>query len=102
MRLTAEQVTVIRQAVAEVLGDDAEVRLFGSRVDDKRKGGDIDLYIEVPALPDSSTSLLDVKTRLLQRLWQRLGPQRIDLLIRTKHQPMAGVHRHAVEHGVLL
>ena len=45
MRLTALQVQVIRQVVAALAGDKAQVILFGSRVDDEKKGGDVDLLI---------------------------------------------------------
>ena len=46
MRLTPEQVTIIKKAGAETFGDSARVWLFGSRVDDHKRGGDIDLLIE--------------------------------------------------------
>ena len=53
MRLTQEQITTITHAVRQTVGVDARVSLFGSRLDDSRKGGDIDLLIEAghePAL----------------------------------------------------
>lgn len=43
MRLTPAQVKSIKQVAAEVLGEQARLMLFGSRVDDLRRGGDIDL-----------------------------------------------------------
>jgi predicted nucleotidyltransferase len=49
MRLTAEQAKIIRSAVREIYGDDSQLWLFGSRVDDERRGGDIDLLVR----PDS-------------------------------------------------
>ena len=45
MRLLPQQINIIRQTVAEIAGDDAKVRLFGSRRDDKARGGDIDLAL---------------------------------------------------------
>jgi len=41
----------IKQVAAEVFGSGAHLFLFGSRVDDQRRGGDIDLYISSTALP---------------------------------------------------
>jgi len=38
MRLTKEQIEIIREAVYDVFGEGAEVRLFGSRVDDRKPG----------------------------------------------------------------
>lgn len=46
MRLTTAQHERILQATYQNFGDDANVWLFGSRVDDTRRGGDIDLYVE--------------------------------------------------------
>ena len=46
MRLTPEQTRIIKAAVARELEPDARIWLFGSRVDDHRRGGDIDLYVE--------------------------------------------------------
>ena len=56
MRLKTEQIKVIMQTVAEVFGDDAEVRLFGSRLNDRTGGGDIDLLISLVA-PEQFPSL---------------------------------------------
>lgn len=46
MRLTPAQHERILQATHQNFGADAHVWLFGSRVDDTRRGGDIDLYVE--------------------------------------------------------
>jgi predicted nucleotidyltransferase len=46
MRLTPAQIATIQSTAQAVLGGDAQVWLYGSRMDDQRKGGDIDLLIE--------------------------------------------------------
>ena len=51
MRLTPAQIDTIQSTVHAVLGEGAQVTLFGSRVDDQQKGGDVDLYVET-AQPD--------------------------------------------------
>lgn len=51
MRLTPDQVRTILATVAKQIGPDAEVVLFGSRVTDDSRGGDIDLLIESPTPP---------------------------------------------------
>lgn len=99
MRLTPEQVAIIHETVAEVLGQEARVYLFGSRVDDRCRGGDIDLYIESPALAEPRSR---VQVRLQRRLWERLGPRRIDLLIRARDEALQPIHRDALEQGVKL
>lgn len=47
MRLTAAERRAIKSSAATVFGRTATVRLFGSRVDDRARGGDIDLHIEL-------------------------------------------------------
>lgn len=46
MRLTQVQIDTIRKATSQNFGQDALIWLFGSRVDDAKRGGDVDLYVE--------------------------------------------------------
>lgn len=54
---------------------DADVYLFGSRVDDTKKGGDIDLLVM------SARLTRDDKRIIKMKLYDLLGEQKIDLLI---------------------
>ncbi len=45
MRLSTDQIQAIRQAATAAFGQGTSVWLFGSRVDDAKKGGDIDLLV---------------------------------------------------------
>ena len=55
MRVPRQELQLAVQLVRKHLGASADVWLFGSRVDDSKKGGDIDVYVESdspqPALP---------------------------------------------------
>lgn len=57
MRLTDQEIETIRTAAREVFGPDAVVRLFGSRLDDARQGGDIDLHVDAPRGTEDLRSL---------------------------------------------
>jgi len=46
MRLSAGQTEVILSCVRQHFGADAQVMLFGSRLDDTARGGDVDLLVE--------------------------------------------------------
>lgn len=46
MRLNSEQVQAINQIVHRKAGETAKVYLFGSRLDDAARGGDVDLLVE--------------------------------------------------------
>lgn len=49
MRLSTTQTREITHTVRQLAGATAEVYLFGSRLDDNARGGDIDLLIESAA-----------------------------------------------------
>ena len=80
MRLSEQQCTIIRTAAAENFGATAQVWLFGSRVDDAARGGDIDLYIE--AATDNADEIIEAKLGFLVALYKKLGEQKIDVVIR--------------------
>ena len=48
MRLTPTQIAAIEQTAREWFPPRSRIRLFGSRLDDARRGGDIDLLVEPP------------------------------------------------------
>jgi predicted nucleotidyltransferase len=78
MRVSAEQKQIIVDAVHQIFGQHGSVRLFGSRVDDRRKGGDLDLLVELPHLPVDAAWQA---ARLEARLQQLLGEQKIDVIL---------------------
>jgi len=63
MRLTTSQIETIRQAARQSFGADARLWLFGSRVDDAKRGGDVDLYVE-PTQGNTLLSTLRCKISL--------------------------------------
>ena len=81
MRLTQDQQAAIRTAATEVFGECAGVWLFGSRADDSKKGGDIDLLIRPD--PQSTDKLFERKIRFLTLLERELGERKIDVVIET-------------------
>lgn len=99
MRLTPHARSVIRRTTAEVFGPHARVRLFGSREDDRLRGGDIDLLIKLPE-PDADRNRHSLT--LAARLQQALGDQRIDVLVLDPATPEQPIHRQALATGVVL
>jgi len=59
LRLSTKEKSIIKERIKMLFGD-ADVYLFGSRVDDEKKGGDIDLYI----VPQSSDNLFKKKMKI--------------------------------------
>ena len=79
MRLTRYEVTSIKESFHQVFGD-GEIYLFGSRVDDKSKGGDIDLFIELDTVYKVKESL-DKTNEFKIKLYDKIGEQKIDVVI---------------------
>jgi len=79
MRLTDQQRSIIRSTVTENFGASAVVWLFGSRVDDSKRGGDIDLLIETDKIDVNAITRSEIL--FLSRIQAKLGDQKIDLLL---------------------
>lgn len=96
MRVTPEQVESIKLVFTKVF-QKGELFLFGSRVDDQKKGGDIDLYIKPK---DLSNELFNKKIAFLVALKSQIGDQKIDLVL----EPFApdSLKQEVHKSGVLL
>lgn len=98
MRLTPAEQDAIRRTAAAVFGADAVVRLFGSRVDDGKRGGDIDLHIETAAGQGSFRN----EARFLHALEGEIGERKVDLVVRERGRDPRPIDRIAIETGVVL
>lgn len=74
MRLSEGERKSIKNIILE-LDPQANIYLFGSRVDDKKKGGDIDLLVISSLITDKNRREIKLK------LYDAIGEQKIDLLI---------------------
>ncbi len=93
MRLTLSEISVIKDIILAI-DPDAEIYLYGSRVDDSKRGGDIDLLVM------SQTMNFDNKITILSRFFVALDEQKVDLLIAKDHS--AAFTRLALESGIKL
>ena len=75
MRLNDKYIMTIKNSFQEVFRE-GEIYLFGSRVDDSKRGGDIDLYLVVKDKSD----LFRKKLRFLAKIKKILGEQKIDVV----------------------
>ncbi len=98
MRLSTEQTHIIRRIVREEAGSDALVRLFGSRLDDEARGGDIDLFLQT-AHPVDRPALFSA--RITARLIRALNGRRVDLVLAAPNLKVLPIHEQA-RTGVLL
>ena len=74
MRLTRQEVETIKGAIKQ-LDTEAKIYLFGSRVDDAKRGGDIDLLILSNILTFSD------KIKIKVKIFEKMEEQKIDIII---------------------
>ena len=96
MRLTLNQIKIIRQAVKELAGDNARVSLFGSRIDDSARGGDIDLLVEIPEIVEDAAWMT---ASLSGRISHRLRGQKIDVILSAPNLEQFSIHEIAKKQG---
>ncbi len=86
MRLSPEEVNSLITAFdIFVKGEVAELRLYGSRVNDMLKGGDIDILM-LTERKEFAEQLHRQKHYILSSIKKYLGDQKIDLAIAVKHE----------------
>ncbi|AEF86162.1 DNA polymerase, beta domain protein region [Treponema primitia ZAS-2] len=93
MRITEAERKVLTEAVQEI-DHDAHVWLFGSRADDAKKGGDIDIAVLSPKID------INGRMKIRRNIVDSLGEQKIDIVVSAKgDEPF---FRLAVEKGIRL
>jgi len=95
MRLSKEYQNIIKEKFKEFFKD-GDIYLFGSRVDDNKKGGDIDLYLVVK----NHINLFEKKLKFLSRVKRELGEQKIDIVIAKDTNRL--IEQEALKNGVEL
>ena len=95
MRLSLKYKSVIKKYFHQFFND-GEIYLFGSRVDDTKKGGDIDLYLVLK----EHKNLFDKKIKFLSRIKRELGEQKIDVVFNTDDTRL--IEKEARQWGIKL
>ncbi len=95
MRLSLNYKNVIKKYFNQFFND-GEIYLFGSRVDDSKKGGDIDLYLVLK----EHSNLFDKKIKFLSRIKREIGDQKIDVIFNTDSSRL--IEKEAMRWGIKL
>ena len=88
MRLTSRELSSIRTTLS-ALDPMGHIYLYGSRADDTRRGGDIDLFLEASRAIDLKT-MLTTQYRLMVAC-----DTKVDLLVKTPEQADMPIHQIA-------
>ena len=99
MRLTDDQIQAIRQSARQIGGELARVRVFGSRLDDSARGGDLDLMLELPESVDNPALMA---AQLAARASRALHGRKVDVVISAPNLMRLPIHDIAFQEGRLL
>jgi len=94
MRLEHQHAVAIKQILTDVLGQDTKVWLFGSRIDDDKRGGDVDLYVET-----QQPCSLPIKLQLMSKIQRLLDMRKVDLIIHVQGEALKDIGRTAMLEG---
>lgn len=95
MRLQKQEIQTILQVARNIYGEKVKVYLFGSRLDNTKRGGDIDLLIRT----DEEKKGVLARIRMIAQLKFLLGDQKIDII--GDHEESI-VTQEALQKGILL
>ncbi|MFZ3040962.1 MAG: hypothetical protein WA108_04085 [Thiobacillus sp.] len=99
MRLTDHQARAITQLAHEVAGEQAHVRVFGSRLDDDARGGDLALMLELTE-PAATPALLAARfSASVPRLMQG---RKVDVPLAAPNLKRLPIHDIAFTEGKVL
>jgi predicted nucleotidyltransferase len=95
MRLSTTELNALR-SIMSALDPAGRVYLYGSRADDTRRGGDIDVFLQ-------ASRPIDLKTQMRTQYRLELAcDTRVDLLVKNPGQTSQPIHEIAIERGILL
>lgn len=99
MRITPEQIVAIRQGASQLAGDAARVWVFGSRVRDDERGGDVDLLLE---LDEAVAEPAQLSARLAALVSRAMYGRKVDVLVKAPNLMFLPIHSIALAEGVRL
>ena len=99
MRLTDDQTQAIKQLAQQIAGEHVHVRVFGSRLDDSARGGDLDLMLELPEPADNPALMA---ARFSARVSRLMLGRKVDVLIAAPNLLRLPIHDIAFKEGEIL
>ena len=99
MRLTDDQIQIIRRLARQLAGNQSRVRVFGSRLDDTARGGDLDLMLELPGPVDNPALMA---AQMSAQVSRTMHGRKVDVLLCAPNLMRLPIHDLAFKEGVLL
>ncbi len=97
MRLSKDIQKKLLHTAHQHFGNNIKMYLFGSRTDDSKKGGDIDLFIE-----SEKHISLQQQVLLLKDVYKYITQRKVDLIVKTPSKSERSIHQTARMEGIQL
>jgi len=97
MRINNKDKNKIIEYARFYFGSQIKLYLFGSRMDDNKKGGDIDLYLETETEID-----LQLQINFLTAIYKNITQRKVDLIIKMPNSKPLAIYKTAKQEGILL
>lgn len=99
MRISTTQQSQICQTIHQLLGKEVTIRVFGSRLHDNARGGDLDLLIQTHHALEQPALL---SSRIAARVSRLLHGRKVDVLLQAPNLKTTPVHYIAQQQGQLI
>ena len=96
MRMSEEDIFIIKSTILKYI-QNAKIILFGNRINDNKKGGDIDILIQT----DENVSL-EQELRILAEIELKGLTRKIDLLFQTSTTKNQNIINTAIKERIIL
>ncbi len=96
MRLSNETVLILKETISKYINN-PKIILFGSRTDDARKGGDIDILVQADENVD-----LKKQMKILAECEMKGINRKIDILFQTPFTKEQSIFKTALNEGIVL
>jgi predicted nucleotidyltransferase len=96
LRVSKSEIEIIKTSILKTLPN-SKIYLFGSRVDDNKRGGDIDIFVEADrdsSLKERIDILTDIEVNGVER--------KVDLIIKSPNSKEQNIFITAKKEGILL
>lgn len=94
IRLKDDVIAYIKSLSFDIF-DSSNIWIFGSRADIKKRGGDIDIYLET----DKHEDILQSKIVFLREFEKKFGEQKVDLIV-NNHTSSKPIFDRAKKEGI--
>lgn len=96
MRLSPQTILILKETISKYIKE-PKIILFGSRTDDNKKGGDIDILVET-----KDNISLKTQIKILAECEMKGISRKIDLIFKTPFNKEQSIFKTAIKEGIVL